>query len=402
LGQGWRLVFEEESGMLEDLDRIDWSQIGHAIKIGWDEIPHALHRLIDDSGHVDENALESLFWGDEIYDSTPYIVPYILEILPRADDFGKALLLCKLGWIMRLAFGGETPWEMRTNIHVYDAIALAIPTFLELLEHTDENVRQQCVFVLGTIYDEADSILERLAQHFQPEHSDHVKSEILSSMSSLINVKQGNYEYHGQVNASKALQEKYIEFFRTVLISNSSLSIRRHTARFLLYNAYPSGLMSELSPKLFPKPHDAVVVAAEALIDDYTKYTDSLSDHLVKCSIIDLLHKAGSQYISRIMTLPKLTPEEAQWIVKSLARIAFNSRFHDYERDIETVEHLIRKKQVGGVIPPQEFRLYKQQIDFVKTVLNYDLFWEQPSYILSLYCGLPDSRDELLKLIAES
>src|SRR5688572_29291074 len=77
-----------EAAMLETLYDIDWSNVGDHVYGSSDEIPEAIHNLLSDNDAVREHARLFLFGGQQdtgdIYDSTPYIIPFIIELL--ADD----------------------------------------------------------------------------------------------------------------------------------------------------------------------------------------------------------------------------------------------------------------------------------------------------------------------------
>jgi hypothetical protein len=74
----------EAAAMLDDLDRIDWSQLSHAYGAATD-VPELIHRLMDGSSEVRETALADLFstiWHQgTVYDATSYAVPFLIELV---------------------------------------------------------------------------------------------------------------------------------------------------------------------------------------------------------------------------------------------------------------------------------------------------------------------------------
>lgn len=273
--------------MLEGLDKVDWSKFGHYIKIGWEEISDSIGTLVDENGEVDDNALSNLFWGAEIVDSTPHIIPFVLELLPLANNSGKQAILNCLVSILRET--GNLPY-IRTHLKTYDAIAVGTPTYLELLSHEDSAIREEIASLLGGLHDETDNLLEMLSQEFQSEVEIEVKRSLLTSIAHLVDMKAAALEYRGQGTEHHHLLRHYISFFEQVLKTTDSREIREQAADFLIFRAYPSGLQSELNPTISPKPHQAVAEAANVLLEDFPKYGNSIFDREAKRRIILASH----------------------------------------------------------------------------------------------------------------
>src|SRR5439155_20735667 len=74
--------------MLEGLDAVDWSRLGHAYGEATN-VPDLLRGLTSDDRDERENALDGLFWSiyhqGTIYDATAPAVPFLLEIVGSPD-----------------------------------------------------------------------------------------------------------------------------------------------------------------------------------------------------------------------------------------------------------------------------------------------------------------------------
>jgi hypothetical protein len=357
--------------------------------------------LIDENGEVDDNALSNLFWGAEIVDSTPHIIPFVLELFPSANDSGKKEILNCLRSIL---LETESLYRIRTHLKTYEAIAVGMPTYLELLRHQNPTIREAVASLLSGLYDDADNLLGMLSHQLQHENETEVKLSLLGSITQLVDMKAATLDYSGQ-NSQHVLR-RYISFFEQVLKTTDSRGIRKLAADFLIFRAHPSGLDFEWNPKMYSKPHQAVAEAANVLLEDFPKYGNSIYDREAKRGIIFCLSRAGTFYLQQILSFPNVTSQETHWVAKYLIRIAFYGRFSKYGEYFEQIEALINKKVICAFEFCDEIKsvekLTQKQVEAIRLIVDNDKFWELPSHLFSLYCGLPDSRDELRALIEKS
>lgn len=86
--------------MLEGLDRIDWKDLGHHVYRQHEQIPTEIRNLLA-SDPEDREAARGFLLGEEqdsgdIYDTTPYIIPFVSELLAHNSTPDKAELLAHL------------------------------------------------------------------------------------------------------------------------------------------------------------------------------------------------------------------------------------------------------------------------------------------------------------------
>ena len=85
--------------LLNGLDKIDWPNIRHSHGRAT-EFPTWIRQLLSDESEVRENAQENLFeysnHQGSIYEVTPYLVPFLIELVAAEDTPDKAELLYHL------------------------------------------------------------------------------------------------------------------------------------------------------------------------------------------------------------------------------------------------------------------------------------------------------------------
>lgn len=107
--------------MFEGLDQIDWENLGYHIYRGKEKIPDAIRNLLSQDPDIrDEARADLLGWGQEygdITDTTPYIIPFILEVLnsPHAPGFEPRIRLLKA------IVENQKFWEIPTNMFSFFA-----------------------------------------------------------------------------------------------------------------------------------------------------------------------------------------------------------------------------------------------------------------------------------------
>jgi hypothetical protein len=155
--------------MLEGLDRIPWSQLGHAYGVAAD-VPEMLQALTSDDRDERENGLDGLFWSihhqGTIYDSTAPAVPFLFELVSSPDVLDRDRILELLAAIaggcgyLQVHQVYDSPSRRASPEHqntlaeerawqkaVQDAVWQGWPTILELLRADDDNIRLQALQV---------------------------------------------------------------------------------------------------------------------------------------------------------------------------------------------------------------------------------------------------------------
>src|SRR5688500_2233551 len=125
--------------MFEGLDQINWASLGFHVYRENEKIPDEIRNLLSSDPEVRDQARAVLLgWGQDyadIYDTTPHIIPFIIEILNNPDGPGKDALLDHLSSKARKIRDFEKPSvrTMRLHIKTYDSLKSGLHTYISLL-----------------------------------------------------------------------------------------------------------------------------------------------------------------------------------------------------------------------------------------------------------------------------
>jgi hypothetical protein len=146
--------------MLEGLDKIDWANIGTHVYFGGytSDMPDFIRRLLL-RGDAFGNALDYLFGEGQcsgmICDSTPYIIPFVIEVLAHEAAWGKQqAMLRKLLSVVRhnIYLNRNSPYpalEPENHRKVCDVLVAGIPVYRQLLGHDKSQIRDLAADLLG-------------------------------------------------------------------------------------------------------------------------------------------------------------------------------------------------------------------------------------------------------------
>ena len=172
--------------LLNGLDKIDWPNIRHSHGRAT-EFPTWIRQLLSDESEVRENAQENLFeysnHQGSIYEVTPYLVPFLIELVAAEDTPDKAELLYHLASV-----GKSCRWSVARSVYggdeheTYDRVKAGLDTYLSLLEDGDPRVRLAAFYAaafvrqFGPIWD----VLNAFTAAIERESDSGVKAEMIS------------------------------------------------------------------------------------------------------------------------------------------------------------------------------------------------------------------------------
>lgn len=389
--------------MLQGLDQVDWENIGVHVYASRPkkEIPNIIRDVLSQDAEIRQQALGFLLGHQQeissIYDTTPYILPFVIEILKVQSVSGKAdilkFLVHKSNLHVHTGGNGELSiHQRRTQIRTYDALQVGISDFLNLLRSDDTTVRKLAAKLLGAMSDDATVIALKLIEAFDNEADEVVKCSIVEAMGSLLSktdIRQAE------------LRSQYADWFRELVETYPIDNLRVAAARASIISARNSLWNDRLgSNDISPQVGDILVKA-------YWSMTDDLYE---RQKIIQLLARLKSaEFLLTILEDPKTTAEEAQVLALGLLWNIFKGS----SSDAFFWQWIAIKIAVGS---GQLYRMYdvpKPDRDYEKSrwlkvtptlsrLVAVEKIWHLPTNLFSFFFGLPDSRDELRALIEKS
>jgi hypothetical protein len=398
--------------MLEGLDRIDWENLGRHVYSSppQTELPNIIREVLSENPGKREHALEHLFGGGQdigsIYDTTPYIASFMIEILSEPSTLGKAEILerlCDVAWSpMHYGRGkGTSIHFLRTALRTYDVLEKGIPVYLTLLQSEEDiKVRKWAAELLGAMSDQAEGVVPKLVEAFSSEMNEDVKVALIEAVGRALS--ETDYR-------QSDLRNQYAIWFRELVESHFGEDLHIAAAKASIMAARGSLWKDRLGDKdISPRVGEILVDAYLAVEND--KYM------IEREGIARLLSQLeDKEPILRLLERPEITVDEAQILVRSLLWNIFRpSGDDDQYWQFWTDRHLLYWNPQKMPEATNTYRAY-QVYDIVnkhlpwsphapslKRLLTVDKIWEIPTNLFSFFFGLPDSRDELRALIEKS
>lgn len=213
--------------MFHGLYDIDWENFGSHIAGARDskDIPRWIEDLKSTDSKIRENAIHNLFgFGQHagmFAPATPYIIPFLLEVLALEDYPDKLLIiekLCQVG--LHFFLGGKNITYMRKATHIYDVLVTGLDTYIKLINSDDGETRFYSAKLLRYFQEQAIMTLDALMLQHSIETNQGTRVTILRSMSELM----GNayLMYHKEYRP-------YVKFIISNITDNPSL-VERYVA----------------------------------------------------------------------------------------------------------------------------------------------------------------------------
>ena len=381
--------------MFENLDQIDWKNLGHHVYQRHEKIPGEIRDLLSQDAQIRDDARDFLLGGGQDYgsicDTTPHIIPFLFEILAAPEAPGKTELLHQLS---DTAAGASYPaehsvYQMRLNLRTYDAFKNGLELLIRLLKHGSKELQLASIEVLICMTDEVALLIPEFIEQFQVEQEEDVQLALLKGLKNLLS----SLDWW-----SNAIRKQYTPFFAQVVETQHSQRIRLAAARASVECA---GWLHSQNEALLPKV--AGLLSQEFLEQssalDYKKFDRkySESEHLIQD-----LSRLGPEPLLGLLQEPGISAVQAHLIARGLLAQAFVhlnfnrlhwQQFPDHDRRKDGLFYI----KHSGV--RQDKWLPKNRA--LQAILNNDRVWEIPTNLLSFFYGLPDTRETLRALLAQ-
>jgi hypothetical protein len=379
--------------MLDGLERINWMSVGYHVYGKQETIPEEIQNLLSPNSEVREEARGFLLgsgqdFGD-IYDTTPYIIPFLMELLARDDTPDRDHLLYHLSGVAEYRFNHEylSIHMMRLCLQTYDALRAGLPLLLHLLTEAPKEVRQASAELLQYMTDEVESLIPDLLARFRNEQEEEVQIALLRALKTL---------FHSLEWPRYALKTQFAPVFKEIVETHPSHVVRVAAARASveLVGMFSLRVEDQISPQAGDLLAQEFLTPVAPL--DYREQ-DIASYH--KERIVRDLARLRPEPLLRLLNHPDISAEDAHLIARALLAQAFllgGDESHWWH-----VPSYAR--QAEGAIYFQHYEerptLHHATKAIVQAVVDADKVWEQPTNLFSFFYGLPDSREALRALL---
>lgn len=185
----------EREALLAGIEAIPWHELHHAYGPA-DDVPNQLRMLLTDDPEVQDDAWEMLysniFHQGNVWEATPYTIPFFLQMLAYDGPPPKTSILWMLTTLVEgrsyfveisLNLEERDKWQERlakqginleTEINngqtavesINQAACEGIPLYFDLLDHPDPEVRIAAFTLLGTLRGQSEQIIPHLHIRF--------------------------------------------------------------------------------------------------------------------------------------------------------------------------------------------------------------------------------------------
>jgi len=392
--------------MLEGLDQIDWKNVGYHI---WgkdddylEEIPERIRELSSSAEDIQDHAMVHVF-GEKgtfgvICDTTPYIIPFVIEILDISETPRRELILDYLLRVIDhvLSSGHLSVNDMRLHLSVYDSFAKNIKTLISLLDDKDQTVQLATVELLGKLTNEAETLLPEFFKRFDISNDEDMQVAFLRSIKVLLSSLDGWKQ--------NDIKEKYAPVLRNIIDSSSSQKIQGVAARASVetINRYrkDKNILSTKVSNLLVREFRYHSGGKKHLPWDY-------SENQLNYSALIIRDLAQLGYEPLLIMLENLENNAFQvhLIIRGLlASVLMSDENTAYWKS--TISHTkegmyylpnYRMDDYRGVIRREDKTNLMKQV--LQSIVGNEKIWEIPTNMFSFFFGLPNSRNELRAML---
>jgi hypothetical protein len=403
---------QSEEAMLDGLDQIDWKHVGYHIWGKSDdylgEIPQKIRDLRSSDESQQGRAMDHLFGHEEAFgvicDTTPHIIPFVMELVSYADTPRRALLLDYLLKVGDTILVSEhlSVDEMRLYVRAHDSIAKGIDVLIHLLEDDDREVQLSVVGLLGNLTGEAERLLPEFFWRFDTSRDEEVQLRLLAGIKTLL----ANLDEWKQSH----VKEEYAPILRDIVDISPSPTIQLAAARASVET-------------IIPNRQDKNILS--------TKVVTLLSEEFIQRSF----QPAGREDTAQL--------DHSTSLVRDLSLLGYEPLLEIFKNSpLDVVQtHLIVRGLLAAILTPSENRIYwrtnpghtNQGIYYLQAhrtsspsaasgsgdyrvftrddynakffkrilegVVERQEVWDLPTNMFSFFFGLPDSREELTALL---
>lgn len=388
--------------MFEGLDDIDWKNVGYHI---WgkgddylEEIPQRIKELNSPDPEIRGYAIEHVLGENGTFgvicDTTPYIVPFVFELVNAPETLERFILLDYLLKVTNYILNADnlSVSNMRLYTRVYDSIAEKREVLMKLLDEFDSTIKILAIEVLGKLTDDAEFLLPELFRFFNLTQNEDLQVVALQSIKTLLI----SLDPWKQIET----KEKYASILKDIVDENASPKVQLAAAcasvETFILNRRDKMLISE----------KVVDLISQAFIKHHlfrTAYWESQIDYSV--SLIRDLARIGYEPLLKLLQSPELDVIQSQIVVRGL----FASFLLRFDEPIYWVSNFSHTKDGLYYLPKDrigDYRVFVRNKDnsnffkkILQTVTANETFWQMPTNMFSFFFGLPNSRQEIQEVL---
>ena len=383
--------------MFEHVDEIDWNALGFHIYGSHEKIPQEIRNLLSPDEAVREEALDFLLGGGQdfgsIYETTPVIVPFILEVLAKEGAPGKAALLRQLvGQGHQIATSGHLPiYEMDLYLRTYRAIISKLDLYFALLTNDVGEAQMAAVELLGTLSGDAQRVIPALVEQFNVQPDEDLQVAILSAIKSLLaGLDWKRYD----------LKPQYASFLYDIAENHASNKVRITAARAAVETIHP---YDKVSKRNLP---DEVM---NLLIQEFINHVALVSWRkefplIYQEEIVQDLARLNPAPLLELIATPGLTPEQALLLARGLLANSFIS-YGKRQQEHWLKKPLYDKLEEGDYFVAENYAMapepvFKTKKNILQAIVNAEAVWARPTNLFSFFYGLPDNREQLREWVS--
>lgn len=388
----------ERPPIFSTLDSIDWKALGIHTYLRHEEIPQAIRALLSPDEAEREDARGFLLgaqqdFGD-IYDTTPHIIPFCLEVLALEGAPGKAEMMRQLsGQGMYIAEAGvNSVHMMELCVRTYAALRAGLDLYLGLLAGGDREERLAACELLQYMTDDPERLIPALLERVSLEADEAVQVSQLYALKRLF----ASLEW-----PRFALKTQYAPDLRTIVEGHPTRSVRIAAARASV----------ELVSQYRLRGEDLLSTqVADLLVEAFLQpgpplhWTEEIPSIYQEYLVRDLARLSDPAPLLRLLAEPGISAEQAHLLGRGLLCQALISR----RMQPHHWQHMSRYEQrQEGDFYCSEFPVLPKKVNvrlvrpILQAIAAADRVWERPTNLFSYFYGLPDKRDALLRLAEE-
>jgi hypothetical protein len=418
--------------MLEDLDKVDWANIHHSHGTA-EKFPQWIRDLASANKKTRNDALEKLweysYHQQTLYNVTPHIIPFIIELL-QYDVSGKDSLLNMLtnfsghvydqyGEGLYMTRARNSPdsvyyqQQEKLGIDCFKAVLQGISQYLSHLHHSKSKIRITSVHLLSQLIQEKPDVGAALRTQILLESDPKVIVEMIAPLrGSIVN-------NHAIPNSER---QEFLKLFEKLFNAFESDLLRFHAAILAIQ------MVGDFAPT------EMISVIGNAIVQP-EKYVMHRLDQVKISMVVSDVCESLSQ-VSSLKIVPLLIerlsqmkyPEAAHEVAIMLLDLAFFGKRREvtyggtpeirgnciYYGNLPK-DYVVDRPKIKPLIERYRGRLYHrlyprnihalnveslsaEQRTALRAVLNAEVVWMLHSNLLEIY-GLPPFRQEAYKLI---
>lgn len=400
--------------MLEGLDKINWAKHKGAYHLK-EKLPAYIRDLASDDFETREkafdNVIEEINHQGSIYDATPYVVPFLIELLSIDSVQEKERLLyqifhllnCCNDYLIHTRGIGEP--SIQNCFLTYQNLAEGVETFITCLDHPALEVRLSAVLTLSELKTQITRTRKALRKRYCIESDLELRAVFL--------VKLGSFYPFGYAPSAKRCRQKYEAWFLDLAESASELLIRL-AASIAWARSYPYGYRTSI-----PQPVLDAFIWGLGYTHPSGEIAWAVDLNLNSDGIIGCIKSWGYEQMTLLLKSPTLTTANIHKLARELLDLSFDRKStraqYGYENEISwkwwefekahlntaPKEMIYRHSDRPRYFSPSQ-KLDRRQREVIAAIVECDRFWELPTNVFSFFYDLPDSRNALRELIASS